>query len=194
MASKKNTLIFFLSDNGGPERVNASDNGILRGGKSDLFEGGVRVPFAMRWPGRLPAGQKYEKPVISLDIFATVVAQVQQPISTGNLLDLMPFLTTERSDSPHPYLFWRKFDTQQYAARNETGDKILSSREQIRLFNLAANIREDNSLTKPDSLRSHDLNRSYQEWRSHMLDPVFLGLNEDEEYSNLHPNRFQRPD
>src|SRR5690554_310303 len=64
---QNNTIVVFLSDNGGAAN-NGSDNGPLRGHKSHLFEGGIRVPFAMKWESVIPAGETYENPVISLDI------------------------------------------------------------------------------------------------------------------------------
>ncbi len=86
----ENTIVFFLSDNGGPLKDNASSNGMLRGKKGDLFEGGVRVPFAVQWPGQIPAGVKYDNPVISLDIFATAAnlagVKPKNPIDGVNLL------------------------------------------------------------------------------------------------------------
>lgn len=57
-----NTMIFFLSDNGGPYKTNGSINDPLREGKGSLYEGGIRVPFAMQWPARLKGGQVYESP------------------------------------------------------------------------------------------------------------------------------------
>src|SRR5690606_86264 len=72
-----NTIVFFLSDNGGPEQDNASDNGVLRAGKSSFYEGGIHVPFAMRWPDKIKAGQVCETPVISLDIAATIVGNIR---------------------------------------------------------------------------------------------------------------------
>ena len=66
----ENTLIFFLSDNGGASN-NSSDNGILREHKGTLFEGGIRVPFALRWKNNIPSNKVYSHPIISLDIMAT---------------------------------------------------------------------------------------------------------------------------
>ena len=68
------TLIFFLSDNGGPEAVNASDNGPFNGVKGTAYEGGIRVPFLVQWKGKLPAGKVYDQPVIGLDISPTALA------------------------------------------------------------------------------------------------------------------------
>jgi arylsulfatase A-like enzyme len=81
------TLVFFLSDNGGPETKmgpNGSRNGALRGGKGDTWEGGVRVPFFVQWKGRLPAGTTYTKPVIQLDILPTALAAAGAGVRGGS--------------------------------------------------------------------------------------------------------------
>ena len=77
-----NTLIFFVSDNGGPP-VNASSNGPLHGHKAQTWEGGIRVPFVIRWPGHIPAGQTYDRPVIQLDVVPTVLAAAGIPAGDG---------------------------------------------------------------------------------------------------------------
>jgi arylsulfatase A-like enzyme len=190
-----NTMIFFLSDNGGPEQVNGSNNGMLRGGKSDLFEGGIRVPFALRWPMKIPKGMVYDKAVISLDIFPTVVAQAHQPISTKNRLDgvdIMPYLSGVKTGVPHEFLFWRKFDAQQFTVINAEGDKLISIKDTNTLFNLRENISEVSTKTKKDSLISAKLTSAYSKWVSQMSDPIFLGLNQEKQYSELHPNRFNK--
>ena len=113
-ALRRDTVVFFLSDNGGvhPARSGPSndfaDNGPLRDGKGSLFEGGIRVPFVASWPGRWPAGAAYPAPVISLDIAATALALAgvapEQPLDGVNL---DPFLRGEASGAPHEALFWR---------------------------------------------------------------------------------------
>ncbi|HRV55613.1 MAG TPA: sulfatase-like hydrolase/transferase, partial [Mangrovimonas sp.] len=192
----ENTIVFFLSDNGGPEQHNASDNGILRGGKSDLFEGGIRVPFALKWPKVLPKGETYEKAIISLDIFATVLSQTKTPIEPKNKLDgvnLIPYLTGEKNGSPHEYLFWRKFDKSNFAVRNASGDKIIGLKEDITLFNLNENIEEDPKFEVQDLELSKGLESQYNFWNAQMLDPVFLGLLFDNQYNKEHPDRFKNP-
>lgn len=67
----RRTLVFFLSDNGGPTHQNGSRNDPFSGLKGDMHEGGIRVPFMVSWPGTIPAGQTLSDPVISLDILPT---------------------------------------------------------------------------------------------------------------------------
>lgn len=105
-----NTLVVFFSDNGGPEGVNGSDNGPLRGVKATTWEGGVRVPFFLRWPGRLPAGKTYDQPVIQLDLLPTFLAAAGvKPPSDLRLdgVDLLPYLTGKNEGVPHEVLYWR---------------------------------------------------------------------------------------
>jgi len=105
-----NTLVFFLSDNGGPTRELTSRNRPLRGGKGDLYEGGVRIPLMCQWPGTLPAGKVYPHPVISPDIFATAAAAADAPVAGRRPLDgvdLLPYLLGRRPGRPHEVLYWR---------------------------------------------------------------------------------------
>ncbi|MFM8284252.1 MAG: sulfatase-like hydrolase/transferase, partial [Planctomycetaceae bacterium] len=101
------TVVFFISDNGGPP-VNASSNGTLRGHKATTWEGGVRVPFLVSWPGTLPAGKTYDEPVIQLDIAPTALAAAGVALPDGlDGVDLRPFLTGDRGGKPHDALYWR---------------------------------------------------------------------------------------
>jgi arylsulfatase A-like enzyme len=188
-----NTIVCFLSDNGGPEKTNASNNGILRGGKGDVFEGGIHVPFAMTWPEKIPEGITYDAPVISLDIFSTVIAQSSVPIHSKNELDgvnLIPYITGENKDMPHNYLFWRKFDQNKVACRNSNGDKLITHKDQKMLFNLKDDISETTNLIEEENEIFKTLKTNYQNWNSQMADPIFDGLGDDKEYSRKHPNRF----
>lgn len=188
----ENTIVFFLSDNGGPEHHNASDNGVLRDGKGSLYEGGIHVPFAVQWPKEIPAGEVYNNPVSSLDIFAT--AAVYAKASPKNKLDgvnLLPYVNGEKKGQPHEQLFWRKYDQKAYAAR--CGDhklvKYKSDTEEI--YNLNEDISEKNSLALSEENHYSDLKSAYQSWEDEMKDPVFLGLMKGKEYNKLHPERFK---
>jgi arylsulfatase A-like enzyme len=110
---EENTLIFFLSDNGGPMTKmgpNGSSNRPLRGQKGDTWEGGIHVPFFVQWKGHLPPGQVYEQPVISLDILPTAISAAgSQPATDWQLdgVNLLPFLEGKNTTAPHDALYWR---------------------------------------------------------------------------------------
>ena len=109
----RDTLIVFTSDNGAPLRPgmeNGSLNTPLVGEKGQLTDGGTRVPFVAAWPAGLPAGRVYPHPVISLDILPTALAAAgvdARPEWKLDGVNLLPFLTGERSEAPHRELFWR---------------------------------------------------------------------------------------
>ncbi len=110
MGQDKNTLIFFIGDNGAPlgKAWDGSLNTPLIGQKGMLTEGGIRTPFVAAWPGHLPAGTVYDKPVISLDVAATSVALAGLPKDPAlDGVDLIPFVKGENEAAPHERLFWR---------------------------------------------------------------------------------------
>jgi uncharacterized protein (TIGR02145 family) len=189
----ENTIIFFLTDNGGASN-NASDNSPLRGAKSSFFEGGLRVPFAVSWPAVLPAGTTYDKPVSSMDIMATALAEAGvEPENPLDGVNLIPFLTGENTSSPHETLFWRNFDRNIYTVRN--GDlKLINDNGTISVFNLANDLSEANSSKIPfnDGYHGH-LMDLIDNWKSEIIDPVYLGLQQDAEYNRLNPDRFDIP-
>jgi len=191
-----NTIVVFLSDNGGPEDSNGSDNGMLRGQKGDLFDGGIRVPFAMQWPAKIKAGTVYDHPVISLDIFATVVAQTKTPVKTKNVLDgvnLIPYITGEKSGEPHDYLFWRKFDAKDYAVRKGNQKMVIKNAGEKMLFDLGKDVSEQNDLGPESKKQTETLSKRLEKWESATVAPIFLGLSQDKEYNAIHPDRFRRP-
>lgn len=192
---ENNTMIFFLSDNGGPEKDNASNNGPLREGKGSLYEGGIHVPFAVQWPGHIPAGQVYENPVISLDIMATAVALAgANPANQLDGVNLIPYLTGIKDGMPHDYLFWRKFDQNWYAAR--AGDiKLLQKKEEeTEFYNLSKDIGEQQTLSAKELSSSASIAKVYKEWEDKMMDPIFMGLMQNEKYNKINPDRFKVAD
>jgi arylsulfatase A-like enzyme len=107
---EENTLLFFISDNGGAPKHNGSVNHPFRGTKTTILEGGIRVPFLFQWKGKVPAGMVYEKPVISLDILPTALAAAGidiRPEWKTDGVDLLPFLTEQARGRPHDVLYWR---------------------------------------------------------------------------------------
>lgn len=174
----ENTLVFFLSDNGGPTRELTSSNLPLRGGKGDVFEGGIRVPFLARWPGTLPAGKTYHPPVISLDIYATAAAVAQAPIPDRRGIDgvnLMPYLTEDNSGRPHDMLFWRL--NQKTALR--VGDwKLLRNPGRDldatwQLYNLADDTSETRDLAATHPVKTSELTHQWDHLNRQMIDPIW---------------------
>jgi len=182
---EENTIVVFLSDNGGAHN-NASDNGPLRGFKGDLFEGGIRVPFAMQWKGVIPAGKTYEKAISSLDIMATVVAHTNVKISTERPLDgvnLIPYLIGENDGEPHDYLFWRKWEQNAMAIRHGNYKLVANSDQDSNapeMYDMSTNVDEQNNL-KSSNEKGYDLlNMEWENWNKQLKDRVFPTLGGDE--------------
>jgi arylsulfatase A-like enzyme len=108
---EENTLVFFTSDNGGAHYIGLPEvNEPFRGWKITFFEGGIHVPYFVKWPARLKAGQTVHAPVHGFDIFATAAAAAGVPLPSDRKIDgvdLIPFAAGERVGVPHDKLFWR---------------------------------------------------------------------------------------
>jgi uncharacterized sulfatase len=108
---EENTLVFFTSDNGAPSYIGLPDvNDPFRGWKISFFEGGIHVPYFVKWPARIAPGGVYEAPVQGFDIFATAAAAAGVPLPGDRVIDgvdLVPFVRSEREGEPHRALFWR---------------------------------------------------------------------------------------
>jgi len=169
---EENTLVIFLSDNGAGVADYCS-NEPLRLGKQTLFEGGVRVPFSMKWPGQIPEGITYEHPVSALDIFPTAMAAAgsnQLATKPGDGVDLMPYLMGSTSARPHHELYWRSGAN--WAIRE--GDwKLIYAGNRYWLYNLSEDIGERTNLApeRPDIVKK--LESTYDRWNSEMIDPLW---------------------
>lgn len=182
-----NTLIVFLSDNGGqtlrngrPLRTPVASNAPLSGGKGQLLEGGIRVPFAMRWPGVLPEGVDYPYAVSSLDITATILAATGAQPREGRPLDgvnLVPYLVNAEEGQPHETLFWRKYDAGEYAVID--GDyKIIASDNGQRMYDLSEDTSEESNLIggAEEDRRFEAMARKHEAWNAEMVPPAYPEL------------------
>src|SRR4051812_16596590 len=187
------TLIFFISDNGGPETVNASDNGPFNGVKGNTLEGGIRVPFLVQWKGRLPAGTVYERPVIQLDILPTALAAAgvrPDPHARFDGVNLLPYLRGETRDAPHDTLYWRfggqmairKGDwklVKPSAGKGQAGGGGAASRrekatvEGALLFNLKDDIGEQTDLASRNPETVKDLAAAWLKWNAELAAPLW---------------------
>ncbi len=176
---RDNTVLFFLSDNGGfrdfgRKNPGWADNRPLRGGKTAHYEGGIRVPFVASWPRAWPQGETYEPMVISLDIASTVMALAGRPIRLDGV-NLDPYLRGAAAGPPHKALFWRH--GVRYAVR--AGDLKLIRGKTVgptELFNLREDVGETRDLMGADPEAGRRLVRLWNEWnQKNAPDPIFLG-------------------
>jgi len=175
----KNTMVVFLSDNGGPPD-NASNNGPLRGGKGSPWEGGIRVPFAAQWPDQIPKGLVYRNPVISLDIFATIAAQAKAPVDAARPLDgvnLIPYLTGVNSGAPHDAIYLRMFDKGAYVVRRCVQKLVIDAKDSApQLYNLKEDLGETKNLASSAASELEALDQKRLSWNSQLVPPAFEGL------------------
>ena len=170
----ENTLVMFVSDNGGPQPANASSNAPLRGNKATTWEGGIRVPYLIQWKGKLRSGFTFDQPVIQLDMHATALAAAGAKIP-GELdgVNLLPHLTGEKTSPPHEALYWR-FGPQ-FAIRMGNYKLVKATGiDQPQLFDLAADIGETQDLSgaKPEVVK--DLTARYEEWNKTLDKPRWI--------------------
>jgi arylsulfatase A-like enzyme len=173
----ENTLVVFMSDNGGPTRELTSRNDPLRGGKGELYEGGIRVPMLWRWKGRLPAGAVEVRSVISLDMAATALAAAgrdaaaRKPPMDGT--DLLPYLTGGRKDHPHERLYWRAGP--KAALRQGAWKLVLERAGAWELYHLDQDIAESKNLaaSRPETLSG--LTNAWSELNEAMVAPLWGG-------------------
>ncbi|WP_276166167.1 sulfatase-like hydrolase/transferase [Zobellia alginiliquefaciens] len=170
---KENTILVFLSDNGG--RTQHADNRPFRGHKGMLFEGGIKVPFFMTWPNKLKGGQRYEKPISSLDLFPTFLEAAGGNVKKENQLDgttLLPYILEGKTDTPHEKLFWRSVGGFEYAVR--MGDyKLYKSAYKAKtlLFNLKNDPWERTDIADKHPEVIAELEKAYTAWDAKNLVP-----------------------
>ena len=169
-----NTLIFFISDNGGPP-VNASSNGALRGHKAQTLEGGIRVPYLVQWKGKLPAGKVYQQPVVQLDIVSTALAAAGiEPPPDAKLdgVNLAPYFTGEKSGPPHKALYWR-FGPQMAIRMGDWKLVKHNSGPDAELFNLADDLGEGNDLSSKQPDKMQELQAAWKAWDAELAQPAW---------------------
>lgn len=161
----ENCLIFFISDNGGAIYTRATDNAPLRGGKATHFDGGISVPFFIKYPRGLHARQSYDRPVSSVDIYSTIAAVSGAALAPDRIYDgvnLIPYLNND-SLLPHSDFFWRSG----YSKAFRRGDWKLYVNEKNKvsyLFNIATDREEKHDLSaqRPDKVK--ELQQALQDW------------------------------
>ncbi|WP_087016257.1 sulfatase-like hydrolase/transferase [Thaumasiovibrio subtropicus] len=180
-----NTAVIFLSDNGYQTRMrrvnttnHAGNPADLRGFKGDSYEGGIRVPYILHWPNEVPAGLKYEKPVMSLDIAPTITRHLTDdgPQHPYDGVDLIPFLKGENTARPHEWMFFRYVhdiayrkgdwvitwnDQHKIAGERRNNRELPMEEQQLMLFNLADDVSQQQDLRASHPEKFAELYRDY---------------------------------
>jgi arylsulfatase A-like enzyme len=161
----RDTLIVFFSDNGGA-RNNSSNNGALRDYKHSVYEGGIRVPFLMSWPGRLKENAVFRDPVICMDVLPTAAAAAGAALPTDREFhgrNLLPFLEGRATAPVHEWLYWDG-DEGRHAVRNGRW-KLVRNQSKVELFDLDADLSERRDLAAQQPAIAARLQTQLDNWR-----------------------------
>jgi len=167
----ENTLIFYLSDNGGSKAMHA-DNTPLRGFKQQEYEGGVHVPFIVSWPGRLKAGTHCDAPVASIDILPTAVAAAGVELPKDRIFDGKNILGAleGKTDKVHDFICWNSGDGD-WAIRYGQW-KLVGIKAKTELFNLKTDLSETTDLAQKHPEKVVELKKVYNRWLDEMGEPL----------------------
>ncbi|MEO6739777.1 MAG: sulfatase-like hydrolase/transferase, partial [Chthoniobacteraceae bacterium] len=171
----ENTLLFFISDNGGPLAQSAV-NTPLRGGKHQDYEGGIRVPFLVCWPSKLKAGES-SAPVISLDILPTVLAATGLTAVDAKPFDgrdILPVLRGQTAPPPRN-LFWSSGSEEGWWAVRSGDWKLVGERARVSLFDLGKDVSEKSDLAKQMPEKVAELTKLHDAWLAEMANPKTAG-------------------
>ncbi len=188
-----NTIVIFYADNGGHGGV--TSNAPLRGSKGMLYEGGIRVPMAVRWPGVVKSGTTSDEPVIGIDLYPTLLEATQTKLPPRVKLDgtsLLPIFSDAGASLFRPAIYWHfPAYLQGYTKRHgpfrttpagaiRMGDwKLIEYFEDgaLELYNLADDIGEDQNLTKREAKRTAEMHSIMKAWRRATNAPVPTEMN-----------------
>ena len=168
-----NTFIIFTSDNGGQTGVGAG-NGPLRGGKQDMYEGGIRVPMCAVWPGKIKPGSRSDLVALSMDLFPTICETAEA--SLDHEIDgrsILPTLLGKSQPDEERFLFWVRregggYGGRAYYAARYGGFKLVQNNpfEPLQLYNLKDDPQEQNPLG-----RRHPMyNKLFTALRNHIVE------------------------
>jgi arylsulfatase A-like enzyme len=170
---EESTLVIFTSDNGGEKY---SDMGPFKGHKMELWEGGIRVPAAARWPGVIEPATSTDQPVITMDWTVTMlsVAGVAVPDDVSfDGIDLLPWFKGDNSQVPRTF-YWRTSNVIRADALRDDNWKYLRSPQGEYLFNLAEDPYESVNLKDRDPVTMDRLKEKFLSLDKKMLLPYFL--------------------
>lgn len=182
---RENTLVVFMTDNG---FVSSHFTAGLRGRKTSVFEGGIRVPLIARWPGRIPAGKVVDTPAQHIDLFPTFCEAAGAPLPAGRRLDGVSILSLLRNAGgphPHRYLFhqWTRTrpDPNENWAVHEGSLKLANGL----LYDLSTDPGEKTDLTSKMPAKARELRAAFLDW--------FADVTRGQAYERV-PIEIGRPD
>ena len=189
---EEQTLVVFFNDNGGPTMegttINGATNTPLRGSKRQTWEGGIRVPFAFSWKGRIPAGRVDRRPIIQLDVLPTALAAAGVTVQPAWKLDgvnLLPLLTGNAAGRPHDVLYWRLGNHMAIRSgdwklvRTSEGPLLTGTFDSLEslsgagLYNLATDVGETKNLAASEPARVRELAEAWLRWNSELAKPLW---------------------
>jgi arylsulfatase A-like enzyme len=168
----KDTLIIFISDNGGHE---ASPSLPLKGKKNTYWEGGLRVPFCVRWDGVIPVGQTLKHPVMSLDVMPTMIKAAGGEIDPSwNLdgVDILPYMTGLNTHRPHETLYWVWQGGVKKAIREGDFKAVTMNKgKHYFLYDLSKDISEKRDLSKMFPEKLQNMVAKHKKWEDTLMRP-----------------------
>lgn len=171
----KNTIVVFTNDNGGPTDKNASNNKPLSGTKSNHLEGGIRVPFVMRWPEEIKKKSTYTFPISTLDLLPTFYVAGGGELSDLKDIDgvdLLPYITGANATRPHEQMYWKK---ETRAVYREGDWKLIRMPDRpAELYDLSKDIAEHNNLAEANPERVRAMFKKLFEWELTLERPLWL--------------------
>ncbi len=187
-----NTIIIFFSDNGGYGP--ATDMAPLKGYKGTYYEGGIREPFFVKWPGVVKPRSKCAEPIIGVDLYPTLLEMAGAKPASGQVMDgvsLVPLLKGEKESFKNRPLYWHfPAYLQSYSASGEQRDPLFRSRpcsiirvgdwklhhyfedNGLELYNLRDDIGEKHDLSKSNAAKTKELYAQLDAWRKKVNAPI----------------------
>lgn len=188
-----NTIVVFSNDNGGPTDKNASNNAPLAGTKSNFLEGGIRVPFIMSWPAKIPVNSQYDYPITTLDLTPTFVAAAGGEVANLDTdgVNLLPFIKGENTARPHKHLFWKK--ETRAVIRDNDWKLIRFPDRPAELYDLSKDIGEQNNLANKYPDRVKNMYKTLFNWELTLERPLWLLDRQYEKYDIDRMDKYRKP-
>lgn len=168
----ENTLIFYFSDNGGAKRNHAS-NAPLRDYKHSTYEGGIRVPFIISWPGRFDPGV-CDEPIITIDVLPTIMDILETDLPDDRVFDgksILPVMNGELDGPLHDQLF---FDGNEgkWAVRERNYKLVKNGNGDLELYDVEHDIHESSNIISSHWKTAEHLEKCYYKWKNEMGKPM----------------------